>query len=157
MTSPGGGRGVWVPVYPSMKGFGATIVREASGAARSASSQIQAEMSRGGDAAGRAAGRNIDAGIRAADPGRGVGQTIEANVDGPGLGSRVGSRFASAFKSVAVSGGVLAAAGIGYALKQGFSRLTAIDTAQFKLKSLGNSAQSVESIMTNATAAVKGT
>ncbi|WIC89785.1 tape measure protein [Gordonia phage Sapo] len=50
-------RGVWVPVYPSLRNFGATIVREASGAAQAGSNALQRGFRRGGQQAGEAAGQ----------------------------------------------------------------------------------------------------
>lgn len=58
-------RGIWVPVYPSMQNFGATVVQEASGAAKRGSSAMQSEFRRGGRAAGEAAGEATAAGLRA--------------------------------------------------------------------------------------------
>lgn len=58
-------RGVWVPVFPAMQNFGATVVQEASGAARRGSSAMQSEFRRGGQAAGQAAGRATAAGLQA--------------------------------------------------------------------------------------------
>lgn len=58
-------RGIWVPVYPSLQNFGATIVQEASGAARKGSAAMQQEFRRGGRAAGAAAGQETAAGLRA--------------------------------------------------------------------------------------------
>lgn len=97
---------------------------------------------------------------------------------GSGL-SRLGSAAASAFSTVvgaagraasdagqalgrgiqsAATGAVtVAAAGIGIAFTKGFSRLTAIDTAQAKLRGLGNDATTVQTIMGDAMASVRGT
>lgn len=54
---------------------------------------------------------------------------------------------------------IVAAAGatLGVALTKGMGRLMAIEDAQAKLRALGHDAKSVETIMTNALAAVKGT
>ena len=50
-----------------------------------------------------------------------------------------------------------AAAGLGVSLTRGFSRLGAIEDAQAKLRGLGNDAATVDQIMQDATASVKGT
>lgn len=92
-----------------------------------------------------------------------------------GLGSRLGSSisdgFGGAMKTVVglVGSGItavtgLAAAGatavgvtIGAALTAGFSRLTTIETAQAKLKALGNTSQDIAEIMKDANNSVLGT
>lgn len=60
-------------------------------------------------------------------------------------------------KAGLVAGGAALAAGLGTALAKGFSRLTAIDEAEAKLRGLGHSAENVESIMSSALTSVKGT
>lgn len=50
-----------------------------------------------------------------------------------------------------------AIAGVGFAITKGFGRLQEIENAEFKLLGLGNSAETVEEVMKNALAAVKGT
>ncbi|MBD8019394.1 aggregation-promoting factor C-terminal-like domain-containing protein [Brevibacterium gallinarum] len=76
-------------------------------------------------------------------------------------GSSSGRSFASALgktvKTGALAVGAAAAAGLGYSLKKGFERLVDIENATASLKGLGHSAQSVQQIMDNALAAVKGT
>lgn len=92
-----------------------------------------------------------------------------------GLGSAAASAFSrvvSAAGTAAVSAGqalghgiqsaatgavTVAAAGIAVAFTKGFSRLAAIDTAQAKLRGLGNDADSVKTIMGDALASVRGT
>jgi tape measure domain-containing protein len=59
------------------------------------------------------------------------------------------------FGALAVGG--VAIAGIGTALVKGFSRLKSLDQARAKLLGLGNSAKTVQKIMDNALASVKGT
>ena len=76
-------------------------------------------------------------------------------------GSNVGTRFTDAFGKVAKVGmatvaGVGALA-LGAALTKGFERLNTIDQAQAKLRGLGNDADTVDVIMENALASVKGT
>lgn len=63
----------------------------------------------------------------------------------------------NAVKGIATGAVTVGIAGIGTALTAGFSRLNAIDTASAKLRGLGNNAKSVDAIMANATASVKGT
>lgn len=58
-------RGIWVPVYPSLQNFGATLVRGASGAARQAAGGMTREFRRGGQQAGQAAGEATAAALRA--------------------------------------------------------------------------------------------
>lgn len=78
-----------------------------------------------------------------------------------GAGRSIGERLvASASKVIKVGGATLGAtlaAAAGTALWKGFSRLNAIDTARAKLTGLGNDAGSVEQIMKNALASVRGT
>lgn len=76
---------------------------------------------------------------------------------GTSLGQRMASTAGKALKvSAAALGGVLAV-GIGTALVKGFQRLDAIDTARAKLTGLGNDTKTVDKIMQNALASVKGT
>lgn len=72
-------------------------------------------------------------------------------------GSRMGKRIATGLK--VAGGAAITGAGVvlGTALTKGFGRLTAIENAQAKLTGLGHDAGTVEGIMRNATAAVKGT
>ena len=60
-------------------------------------------------------------------------------------------------KKAAIGGTTAAVAGLGYALKKGFDRLTSIEDARAKLTGLGHSTKAVQGIMDNALAAVKGT
>ncbi|QMU18999.1 phage tail protein [Gordonia rubripertincta] len=60
---------IYVPVAPSAKGFTATLVKEASGAARSASAAMDKELARGGRESGRSAARGVDAGLSRGDIG----------------------------------------------------------------------------------------
>ena len=57
-------RGIWVPVYPGMQNFGATIVQGASGAARQGAQAMTREFESGGRRAGEAAGRATADGLR---------------------------------------------------------------------------------------------
>lgn len=54
---------VYVPVAPSAKGFMATVVKEASGAARAGSAAMEKEFARGGRESGRSAARGVDDGL----------------------------------------------------------------------------------------------
>ena len=90
---------------------------------------------------------------------RGFGKSTEAQVtpEIKSAGSRVGSFFGGALKKGAF-GVTLAAGGLlATALTKGFTRLEAIDNATAKLTGLGHSAKSVDLIMKNALASVKGT
>ncbi|AEL98488.1 endolysin [Mycobacterium phage Liefie] len=113
----------------------------------------------GARSTGQNAGREINAGLQSANIGSGASAQLERNMTSgaAGLGRRIGSMIGTGLKVAAVGAGTIAAAGLGAALHAGFSRLTAIDDAKFKLQGLGNSTEKVEAIMQNALAAVKGT
>lgn len=68
-----------------------------------------------------------------------------------------GAALSSGIQTAATGAVTVAAAGIGIALGKGFSRLNAIDTARAKLTGLGNDAGTVQTIMGDALASVKGT
>lgn len=78
-----------------------------------------------------------------------------------GSGKTMGQRLVDGFAPIAKVGlaaiGTVAAAGLGTALVKGFQRLDAIDAASAKLRGLGHDAKSVDTIMANALASVKGT
>ncbi|MCV7226056.1 tape measure protein [Mycolicibacterium komossense] len=113
----------------------------------------------GARSTGQAAGREINAGLASANIGRGAAATLASNLTSgaASLGRRIGGLIGGGLKIAAVGAGTVAAAGLGAALHAGFSRLTAIDDAKFKLQGLGNSTEKVQAIMDNALAAVKGT
>jgi tape measure domain-containing protein len=71
--------------------------------------------------------------------------------------SAAGRAVGSGIQSAATTGVTVAAAGIGVALGKGFSRLTSIDTARAKLTGLGNDAATVQTVMGDALASVRGT
>lgn len=71
--------------------------------------------------------------------------------------SAAGQALGKGIQGAATASVTVAAAGIAVAFSKGFSRLTAIDTARAKLTGLGNDASSVDSIMVDALASVKGT
>lgn len=87
------------------------------------------------------------------------------------VGSSIGTSFDGGMKQVlaVVGGGITAAVGIaaagaltiagtvGAAFDAGFTRLSTIETAQAKLRALGNSAETIAEIMTDANNAVTGT
>lgn len=112
----------------------------------------------GANATGARAGQDINAGLQSANVGRGLDASVAQNMSGgEAIGRSFGSRLATGLKATAAVGAGVVIAGIGGALKSGFSRLTAIDDASFKLQGLGNSAEKVKSIMTDAQKSVKGT
>lgn len=76
---------------------------------------------------------------------------------GKSIGNRLMDSIGGIAKTGLIAAGTVAAAGLGAALVKGFQRLNAIDTAQAKLRGLGHDAGTVEQIMTNALASVKGT
>lgn len=118
-----------VEVSPSFKGF----VTESS-----------KEATKAGDASARAYNQALEKGTN--QPGR-----FKA------MGSSMASHVGGAFKVGLGAAGLAGAGLISTALTKGFSRLTAIDEAKAKLTGLGNSASSVDAIMKNAMASVKGT
>lgn len=76
---------------------------------------------------------------------------------GQSLGSRLASTAGTVIKTGAFAVGATLAAGVGAALVKGFARLDAIDVARAKLTGLGNDAGTVQAVMQNALAAVRGT
>ena len=85
----------------------------------------------------------------------GAGKDVEKA--GEGMGSRLmdGMNKIGKVGSVALGGALVA--GVGTALVKGFQRLDTIDQATAKLTGLGHSAASVDQIMNDALASVKGT
>lgn len=118
-----------VEVAPSFKGF----VSESS-----------KEATRAGNAAAVSFNKSMSAGVE--QPGK-----FKA------MGSAMASHVGGAFKIGLGAAGAAGAGLVGTALTKGFQRLTAIDDAKAKLTGLGNSASSVDAIMKNAMASVKGT
>ena len=75
-------------------------------------------------------------------------------------GARTGRAFAGAVKAgiaVGAAAATTAVAGLGVAVSKGFGRLQAIEEAKTLLEGTGNSAETVEQVMTDALASVKGT
>lgn len=91
---------------------------------------------------------------------KGVQREIGKEIAGAGDSAPV-KKAGSGIGAVLLKGAKLGLAGgavvLGTALTKGFGRLQAIENARAKLTGLGHSAQAVEGIMANATAAVKGT
>ncbi|MEV8339206.1 peptidoglycan DD-metalloendopeptidase family protein [Leucobacter sp. NPDC077196] len=78
-------------------------------------------------------------------------------VDGAGAGQQIGNKVANGMKKTLQVAGVGIAGVLGTALVKGFGRLKAIETAQAKMRGLGNDADTVAKAMDNSLAAVKGT
>lgn len=104
--------------------------------------RLRSVLKREGDSAGQELTSSLERGSRKSGENAGKGL----------LGG-----FAGVVGKGVVGAAGVAIGGIGYALTKGFERLSAIDEAKAKLIGLGNSAESVERIMTSATDAVKGT
>lgn len=81
----------------------------------------------------------------------------QASRAGRSAGSVMSSAIGKAAKTGAAAAGAAVTAAVGTALTKGFQRLTAIDDAEGKLKSLGNSAAVTGQAMDSAMASVKGT
>lgn len=87
---------------------------------------------------------------------RDVGSEV-AGLEKSGPVKKAGGKFGKALQTAAKVGLAGGAVAIGTALTKGFGRLKSIEQAQATLTGLGHSAQSVELIMQNTNAAVKGT
>lgn len=74
-----------------------------------------------------------------------------------GFLSRIGGLVPGVGKVAGIAGGLLTGAIAGVAVTGGFNRAMAIEQAQAKLSGLGHDTKNVEKIMSNASAAVKGT
>lgn len=85
------------------------------------------------------------------------GMDGEASKVGEKIGSTLGSKIKAGLKIGATALAGLGALVGGLAIKGGIDRALKIDTAQAKLRGLGHDADSVQSIMKNALASVKGT
>lgn len=85
------------------------------------------------------------------------GAASKAGEVGSKISSALGSAFSTAGKVAATFAGVVGGVLGGIALKGGIERALNIEDAQAKLTGLGHSTEVVTGIMTNATAAVKGT
>ncbi|KGM18143.1 tape measure protein [Corynebacterium auriscanis] len=76
---------------------------------------------------------------------------------GESMGTKLSSGIGKTLKRGALAAGAAAGSALGYTLKKGFDRLSAIEGAQAKLKGLGHSTQNVGKIMDSALNSVKGT
>lgn len=93
---------------------------------------------------------------------RAVGKQMQGlGPQGEQVGRSLASRVSGGFKKAAAVGlaaaGGVAVAGLGAALTKGLGRLTAIENAQAKMRGLGHDTKTVDEIMKNALASVKGT
>lgn len=99
------------------------------------------------------------AGVDGTRAGKSIGKGVSTGFGGAisGLAKSAGSAFVGLAKvGVAAVGTITTAVG-GLALKGGFERALAIESAEAKLKGLGHSSESVSAIMDDALASVKGT
>lgn len=98
----------------------------------------------------------------------GIEETIKESVGGPKsrksseeAGKTLGQNLLSGMEKIGKAGlitlGTTLAAGLGTALVKGFQRLDSLDQAEAKLRGLGHSAATVDQIMDDALASVKGT
>lgn len=93
---------------------------------------------------------------------KGLGKDIDKEIGGhePAAeksGKSIGARLTGTFKKAMQVGGLAVGTAFSATLAKGFGRLTAIEDAQAKLAGLGHSGQSVDQIMADALASVKGT
>jgi len=87
-----------------------------------------------------------------------VGDSIGGSFStGMNLAVSVVTKAVDVIVGIAVAGAAAAGVAIGAALTAGFSRLSTIETAQAKLKALGNTSVDISEIMANANTAVLGT
>ncbi|MGO3649347.1 tape measure protein [Agrococcus casei] len=82
---------------------------------------------------------------------------VDTRKVGRGLGGQFASNIGAGIKAAATGTVAVAAGLLGTALVKGLGRLNALDQATQKLTGLGHSADSVDAIMKNALASVKGT
>lgn len=85
------------------------------------------------------------------------GAQSSANSAGESMGSRLASGISKTLKVGVAAAGVAAGGLLASSIHKGLGRLSAIDDAQGKLTSLGNSTAATAKIMDSALAAVKGT
>lgn len=78
-------------------------------------------------------------------------------VDTTGAGKQIGNKLADSMKKTLQVASIGVAGVLGTALVKGFGRLKAIETAQAKMRGLGNDAATVAKAMDNSLASVKGT
>lgn len=92
---------------------------------------------------------------QARDLGDSVGQSIGRGIQG--ASSFVTTNLTRVVKGAALAAGAAVVGIMGYSLKKGWDRLVAIDDARAKLTGLGHDAKTVQQVMDDALAAVKGT
>lgn len=126
-------------IVPSLRGVSAAIEKQLQGV----------------DNQGRAAGKRLGDGI--ADGVRGTNQNVLGNAVSDQRARDIGTKVGKIFGTAIVGAAGAGIAGIGYTLTKGFERLQSIDQARFKLKALGNDADTVQKIMDSALESVKGT
>ncbi|RYE43646.1 MAG: hypothetical protein EOP24_27355 [Hyphomicrobiales bacterium] len=85
------------------------------------------------------------------------GAQSTAERSGQSMGAKLASGLGKTLKIGAVAAGVAVGGTLASSINKGLERLTAIDNAEGKLKSLGNSTAQTAKIMDSALAAVKGT
>lgn len=95
-------------------------------------------------------GKELDA--AASTAGDSAGKSLASKLTGA-----VGGFMSGTMKAAGIAGGLTVGAAFGTALAKGFGRLQAIEEAKAKLSGLGHSAETVQGIMNDAMAAVKGT
>ncbi|MCZ9884155.1 peptidoglycan DD-metalloendopeptidase family protein [Arthrobacter sp. B2a2-09] len=95
-------------------------------------------------------GKELDA--AASSAGDSAGKSLASKLTGA-----VGGFMSGTMKAAGIAGGLTVGAAFGTALAKGFGRLQAIEEAKAKLSGLGHSAETVQGIMNDAMAAVKGT
>ncbi|WP_284763380.1 peptidoglycan DD-metalloendopeptidase family protein [Arthrobacter sp. efr-133-R2A-63] len=95
-------------------------------------------------------GKELDA--AASSAGDSAGKSLGSKLTGA-----VGGFMSGTMKAAGIAGGLTVGAAFGTALAKGFGRLQAIEEAKAKLSGLGHSAETVQGIMNDAMAAVKGT
>ncbi|WP_136054357.1 tape measure protein [Microbacterium sp. K24] len=122
-------------------------------------SQVGALFSKLGAAAGPAASRLVSSFGRGVSSIGGVASRALSSVTtaASNAGAAAGRALGAGIQNAATGAVGIAAAGIGIALGKGFGRLTAIDTAQAKLRGFGKDAGEIKAIMADASASVKGT
>lgn len=81
----------------------------------------------------------------------------QADPAGRSIGEKLSGGLVTTLKAGALAGGAAAGGVLATAITKGFGRLTGIENAQASLRGLGHDAQSVQTIMDNALASVKGT
>lgn len=133
-----------------------SAIRRAASTAGNTLGRFATTVGGAGLRAGKAFGSKLLTAIKtaASAAGRAVTTSLRAAANGA---RRIISGLGTALRTTLIAASAAAVAGIGYTLKTGFDRFTGIENAQAALTGLGHTAKSVEKIMDNALAAVKGT